>query len=97
MAHYNVTLSVAHDPLTWRESRYFEDFKFTFRTFAEVQAFAKEKFEDRKLPRSGGHHIYITPVAGDGTTGQLMIYKYANWPQLANGNYSHMDEALYNN
>jgi hypothetical protein len=97
MAHYNVTLSVAHDPLTWRESRYFEDFKFTFRTFAEVQAFAKEKIEDRKLSGCGGHMIYVTPVDNDGETGQLMMWKYANWPVLANGDYSHMDESIYLN
>ena len=97
MAHYNVTLSIAHDPLTWRESRYFEKFEFIFSTFAEVQAFAKEKIEDRCLPRSGGHQIYVIPVADNGETGRLMMWKYANWPQLANGNYSHMDEALYNN
>ena len=97
MAHYNVTLSVAHDPLTWRESRYFEDFKFVFRTFAEVQNFAKEKLEDQSLPHSGGHMIYVTPVDNDGETGQLMMWKYANWPVLANGDYSHMDEALYLN
>jgi hypothetical protein len=91
MAHYNVTLSIAHDPLTWRESRYFEDFKFSFKTFAEVQTFAKAKLEDRKLPCSGGHMIYVTPVADNGETGRLMMWKYANWQDLATGDYSHMN------
>ena len=91
MAHYNVTLSVAHDPLTWRESRYFEDFKFSFKTFAEVQTFAKEKMEDRQLSGCGGHMIYVTPVADDGTTGQLMMWKYARWQVMATGDYSHLN------
>ena len=95
MAHYNVTLSIAHDPLTWRESRYFEDFKFTFRTFTEVQAFAKEKLEDKNLPCSGGHCIYVTPVADDGETGRLMIYKYARWREMIAGDYSHLDQSLH--
>lgn len=97
MAHYNVTLSIAHDPLTWRETRHYENFEFTFKTFAEIQAFAKEKFEDKTLPHSGGHCIFITPVADDGTTRPMGSHKYANWPALASGDYSHMDKALHNN
>jgi hypothetical protein len=95
MAHYNVTLSIAHDPITWRDSRYFEDFKFTFSTFAEVQTFAKEKLEDRNLPCSGGHCIYVTPVADDGSTGQLMMWKYARWQELATGEFSKVDEECF--
>jgi hypothetical protein len=97
MAQYNVTLSIAHDPLTWRETRWYEEFKFTFRTFAEVQAFAKEKSEDRKLRGCGGHMIYVIPERNDGTFGRMMMWKYANWPKLATGDYSNMDEELHNN
>lgn len=95
MAHYNVTLHVAHDPLTWRESRYFEDFLFSFNFFDEIQDFIKEKLEDSNLPCSGGHYITIIPVRDDGTAGQLMIYKYARWQELVTGDYSHVDEDLF--
>ena len=95
MAHYNVSLSIAHDPITWRESRYFETINFTFNTFAEVQSFAKEKLEDRNLPCSGGHYINVIPVTDDGSTGQLMSWKYARWKELATGEFSNIDEEFF--
>lgn len=92
MAPNALFVNIAHDPITWRESRYFENFKFTFGTFAEVQAFAKEKLEDRSLPHSGGHYITVIPVADDGTTRPMMLFKYANWQHLATGKYSNVNK-----
>lgn len=96
MTRYNVTLSIAHDPITCREPHRFEDFAFTFSTFAEVQAFAKEKLEDQSLSYSAEHIIYVIPERDNGTFGRMMRRKYTNWEELATGDYSNMDETLYN-
>lgn len=83
MARYEVTLNIAHDPLTWRESRYFESQEFNFNSFAEIQQFAKEKLEDKSLPRSGGHYIEVVLIKDNGERGHWASWKYARWCELA--------------
>lgn len=87
MAKFNLTVFVCHDALTWKETRWFEEQKFEFETFAEVQAFLKEKDADNSLPRSGGHYINLT------RNGKLLSNrKRAYWPDLYNGDYSNDED-----
>jgi hypothetical protein len=84
MDKFILTISVCHDALTWKENRWFEEEKYEFETFAEVQAFLKEKDRNNSLPHSGAHYIVLT--RGEKTL--VVSRKRAYWSDLYNGDYS---------
>lgn len=84
MANFILTLHICHEALTWRDTRTWDEEKHEFETFAEVQAFLKEKDTNKSLPQCGAHNITLT--RGEKTL--VVSRKRAYWPDFYNGDYS---------